>query len=63
MAVFWTIALGLVMLFCLTRALQDFRQKRYVWAAAGLLSGAVILLVPFPNLSVEVTLPELSQTS
>jgi hypothetical protein len=43
--------------YCIARAVVDLRQKRYVWAAAGILCGAAILLTPIQTHAVKLDLP------
>lgn len=54
---FWNTALLAAAAYCAVRAVVDFRQRRYAWAALGIASAAVILLVPIPTHAVKVTLP------
>ncbi|EQB30664.1 hypothetical protein M529_18145 [Sphingobium ummariense RL-3] len=46
--------------FCLARAAVDFREKRYVLCALGLISGGIILLTPIPTHAVKIDLPTAS---
>lgn len=36
----WMIVAVVVAIYCIARAIQDFRRKRYVWGACGAFSGA-----------------------
>lgn len=53
----WAAALLLAGAYCIVRAVVDFRQKRYLWAATALAAGAVILSAPVPTHSIVVDLP------
>ena len=46
MMLFWTLAGALAALHCVARGVQDLRQKRYIWGALGIVSGAILLLTP-----------------
>ncbi len=54
---FWFIALLLVGIYCITRAVLDFRTKKYVWAVFGLVCGGLILTVPIKMNAVKIDLP------
>jgi hypothetical protein len=56
----WVMVGLMAAVYCLARGIQDFRQKNYVWAVAGLLSAAAILFVPVQTHAVKVVLPETS---
>jgi hypothetical protein len=54
----WWTAIGLIVaIYCLTRAVEDVRQKRYVWAAIGFGCAALILFLPVQTHAVKVDLP------
>lgn len=53
----WLIIGGLAAIYCLARAFVDFREKRYVWAALGLLTAIAIIAVPIPTHAVKVDIP------
>jgi hypothetical protein len=54
---FWSIALVGVVIYCVTKTVQDFRAKRYIWAIAGLLAGVAIPCVPIKSQAIKVDLP------
>jgi hypothetical protein len=54
----WLALISLVALYCVVRAVVDFRKRQYVWAALSLCSAAVIILLPFPTHSVDLDLPK-----
>lgn len=54
---FWSFALIAVVIYCAAQAVRDFRSKRYIWAAAGVLAGAAILCVPITTHAVKIDLP------
>ena len=43
--------------YCIARAVIDLREKRYVWAAIGIVAGAAILLTPIQTHAIKVDLP------
>jgi hypothetical protein len=47
--------------FCICRSIADFRAKRYVWAATGMLSGAALLVTPMQTHAVKFEKPLLTQ--
>jgi len=51
------IAFWLVAAYCLARAFDDLRRRRYIWAAFGLLAGAALLFTTVPTHAVKVDLP------
>jgi uncharacterized membrane protein YjjB (DUF3815 family) len=53
----WPFLLLLVAIYCIARAVFDVRQKKYVWAAFGLLSAAAIFLMPMKSHAIKVDLP------
>jgi hypothetical protein len=55
---FSLIAMGLAALFCLARAVVDVTQRRYAWAVASLLCGALLLSVPIGSHAVKYDLPQ-----
>jgi len=57
----WEIAITGATIYCFVRALFDLRKKQYVWAIAGLLAAAAILLYPVQTHPVLVDLPSQSQ--
>jgi hypothetical protein len=52
----WMLALGAAGCFCVVRGIVGLRRFRYTGGALGLISGAVILLVPIPSHAVQVDL-------
>ena len=53
----WLLASGIAGTYCLVRAIVDLWQRQYVWAALGLVSGAVLLLTPVQTHAVKIELP------
>jgi hypothetical protein len=53
----WSFLLLLVAIYCIARAVSDIRQKKYAWAAFGLLGAAAILLMPMESHAIKVDLP------
>ncbi|WP_417618168.1 hypothetical protein [Parasphingorhabdus sp.] len=53
----WPFLLLLAGIYCIARAVSDFRQKNYVWAAFGLLGAAAIFLMPMEGHAIKVDLP------
>ena len=54
---FSLIALAAASLFCLVRAIIDFTQRRYRWAAAGLACAVLLMSVPIETHAVKFDLP------
>jgi hypothetical protein len=52
----WMVAASLAGGYCLLRAVQDIRERRIAWAAAGLLSAALILLTPIQSRAIKLDL-------
>ncbi|MFG6282230.1 hypothetical protein [Sphingomonas sp. S6] len=52
-----TIAILIPALYCLARAINDLRARRYGWGLTGLFSAALLLLTPIPTNVVKVDLP------
>ena len=52
------IILGAAALYCLARAVMDFRERRFAWGAAGLLCAILLLLAPVATHAVKVDLPQ-----
>jgi hypothetical protein len=53
----WTVlALGAAA-YCLVRAIQDFRDRKYVWAVVGVLAAAGLLLTPIQTHAVNFDFP------
>jgi hypothetical protein len=42
---------------CIARAVIDLREKRYVWAAIGIVVGAAILLTPIQTHAIKMDVP------
>ena len=55
---FSLIATALAILFCIGRAVVDFGQRRYLWAAAGILCAALLLTIPIETHAVKFDLPQ-----
>ncbi|OAO05183.1 hypothetical protein A8B75_05185 [Sphingomonadales bacterium EhC05] len=53
----WPFILLIAGIYCIARAVSDFRQKKYVWAVFGLASAAIILLMPMETHAVLIDLP------
>jgi hypothetical protein len=53
----WSLAALAAILYCVARAILDFRQRKYAWAALGLGSAVVLLLAPVTTHAVKVDLP------
>ncbi len=49
----------IAVIYCMTRAASDIKQKKYVWAVFGAISAFIILAVPVPVVSqvVSIDLP------
>jgi len=45
---FWTAAFLVATVYCIVRGVADLRQRKYVWGAAGILSVAILVLMPIP---------------
>jgi len=50
----WTWAALAAIICCAVRAILDIRQQRYVWAALGVATAAVIILAPLRPISVTI---------
>jgi len=57
MPLLWSIAAVAAGLYCIARAIEDVRHKRYAWASFGVLSAAIFLFAPMTERSVTVTIP------
>ena len=57
---FWMAALTAVIVYCVAQAVRDLRAKRYAWAAAAVLSVALLLSMPVQTHAVKVDLPAAS---
>lgn len=55
--VWWLLASGAATVYCIVRSVVDLRQKRYVWAAIGLISAAILLLSPVQTHAVKLDFP------
>lgn len=55
--IFWTFAALLAGLYCLSRAVVDFRQRKFVWGFLGIVSAAIILLTPIQSHAVKFDVP------
>ncbi|HEX6741077.1 MAG TPA: hypothetical protein VF079_04700 [Sphingomicrobium sp.] len=53
----WTIMSLGVAAFCVARAIDDLRRRRYAWAALGFVAAAAILLTPVQTHAVKLDLP------
>ena len=53
----WTIAGFLAAIYCVARAIQDLRERRYVWAVLGVLAAVAIMAVPIPTHAEKVDIP------
>lgn len=53
----WNVAAVLAAIFCIFRATEDFRRRKYVWGTLGLISALVFLLAPVQHAPVSVTIP------
>lgn len=53
----WIAATGLAAIYCLLRAIVDFRAKRLGWAVAGFASAAILLLAPVQTRAIKIDLP------
>ena len=53
----WLLASLAATIYCVARAIVDLRQRRYVWAAVGAISAAILLLTPVKTHAVKVELP------
>ncbi len=56
-AYWWMLASCVAGIYCVVRAIADLRQRRYIWGAIGLISGAVLLLTPVQPRAVKIDLP------
>ena len=52
----WTLAALAAGMFCLVRAILDFRERRIAWGIAGLIAAGLILLTPIQTHAVVVGL-------
>ena len=50
---FTLVATGVAVLYCLGRAVVDFRQRRFGWAAAGLICAILLLSIPIETHAVK----------
>jgi len=55
--ILWTAIALIVALYCIVRATIDLRRKQYLWAIAGYMSAAAILVTPIQTHAVKVDLP------
>ena len=53
----WPLALLLATVYCLVKAVLDFRARKYVWGGIGLASALVFMSVPISTHPVKVSLP------
>ena len=44
-------------IYCIARAIVDLRQRKYIWAAFGLVSATIFVLSPIQTHAVKVDLP------
>ena len=56
MLLFSTAALA-ASLYCIVRAIVDFRQRKYAWAVLGFASAVIFLLAPVQTHAIKVDLP------
>ena len=57
MTAFTLIATALALLYCIGRAVVDFGQRRYRWAAAGIACAILLLTIPIETHAVKYDLP------
>ncbi len=57
MTMFWMLAGLCAGIYCIARAIRDFRDGNYIWTVLGILSGAVFLLTPIQSHAVKIDLP------
>ncbi len=57
MLLLWSVAALGATVYCIARAVVDFRQRMYVWSALGIASAAVFVLTPIQTHAVKVDLP------
>ncbi len=55
---FWMIVPLVVGIYCIARAVLDFRSKKYVWAFFGLACAGLIFTLPIKTHAVKIDLPE-----
>ena len=60
MTTFTLIATALAILYCIGRAVVDFGQRRYAWAAAGMFCAILLLTIPIETHAVKYDLPQIS---
>lgn len=53
----WLAAQAFAALYCLARAVFDFRKGRAVWGVLGVAAALAILLSPIPKFTTTVTMP------
>ena len=53
----WMVVAFVAAAYCVVRAIFDLREKRFLWAALGILGGAAILFTPIETHAVKVDLP------
>jgi hypothetical protein len=54
---FWNFAALAAAIYCMAKAVVDFRARRYGWGIVGLLSAVVFLVTPVPTHAVKIDLP------
>jgi hypothetical protein len=52
----WIYASMAAALYCLVRGIVDLRERRFVWAALGIVSGLVLMLTPIRSHAVKYDL-------
>jgi hypothetical protein len=57
MLALWMLSAVAAAIYCIVRAIVDFRQRKYAWAALGALSALVFILTPVQTHAVKVDLP------
>ena len=53
----WTLASLGAVVFCIARAVEDLRHRRYAWAVLGIVSALILLLTPVQTHAVKIDLP------
>ena len=63
MTTFWSFAVVLAGIFCISRAIVDLRQRKYGWGLFGIVSAAILLLTPIRTHAVKFDLLPASSRS
>ncbi|WP_448663188.1 hypothetical protein ACG3SL_00480 [Sphingomonas sp. CJ20] len=53
----WSFAVLGACIYCIARAVIDFRAGKYLWGAVGLVSALALLLTPIQTHAVKIDLP------